>query len=132
MASIRYTSYKHSILATVLSFLSSIAGIGGLLCTVISLLDGAWEGVLTGLGIMLVFGLGFTALADIIGTRASNVNWWKTVIVKQGLDIRLSISTDLCIQVYNANPCQWTLNKIQAANPAAAQQIQQSIASQAQ
>lgn len=130
MARITYTVYKSSILATVISFLSSIFGMFGIVMAVLGLFDGEFEMVLAGLLFFAVFGLGGTMLAKAIGTRKANKKWWKETIRKQGWEAQLPHSVDVCFKVYNANPNQWTLNQIQKWNPGAAAQIRQALAQQ--
>lgn len=129
MARFSYTVYKNSVLATIISFLSRMITMLGIVAAIVGVMDG--EFVLLGVGaaIFVVFGIGGTALAEIINTYQSNIKWWKNSIVKPGWKAKIPNSVDVCFQVYNANPCQWTLNQIQKLNPSAAAQIQQSLAS---
>ena len=131
MARVTYTVYKNSILATIISFLSSMFGMGGILIAVLGLMDGEFEMVFGGILFFAVFGLGGTVLAKAIGTRKANKKWWKETIRNQGWEAQLPYSVDVCFKVYNANPNPWTLNQIQRWNPAAAAQIRQALAQQA-
>lgn len=128
MARFSYTVYKNSVLATIISFLAGIMSVFGIFMAVGGLFS--LEFSILGMGVILfvVFGIGGNILAEMINTYQSNVKWWKNAIKKQGFEERITSSVDLCFQVYNANPCQWTLNKIRGMNPEAAAQIQQALA----
>lgn len=127
MARISYTVYKNSILATILGFLSRVFALFGFAMAIGGVMDGEF-GMLGGGAAFFVLGIGGTALAETINTHQSNVKWWKNTIVKQGWEAQIPSSVDVCFQVYNANPRQWTLNKIRELNPSAAAQIQQTLA----
>lgn len=128
MARFSYTVYKNSVLATIISFVSRLTMVFGIFMAVEGLLEGEFSLLGVGLVIGVIFGFGGTILAEMINTYQSNVKWWKNAIKKQGFEERITSSVDLCFQVYNANPCQWTLNKIRGMNPEAAAQIQQALA----
>lgn len=128
MARISYTVYNNSILATILSFLSRIFALFGIAMAIGGVLDGEFGMLGGGVAFFVLFGIGGTALAENINTHQSNVKWWKNTIVKQGWEAQIPNSVDVCFQVYNANPRQWTLNKIRELNPSAAAQIQQALA----
>lgn len=128
MARVSYTVYKNAPLATAISFLSSMFAMGGIAAVALGVMDGDF--VMIGFGVVLAAACGFggSALAETINTHQSNAKWWKNVIRKQGLEARIPNSVDVCFQVYNANPSEWTLSKIQALNPSGAAQIRQTLA----
>ena len=128
MARVSYTSYQNSVLATILSFLSSIGMLGGVALAAIGLFSLEFGMVAAGVLFFLIFGLGFTALAELLNKLATRSKWWKNQIRKTGLEARIPTSVQLCFDVYNAYPCPWTLEKIQALNPSGAEQIRQALA----
>ena len=130
MAHVSYTSYKYSTLATVVSLISQIFMLGGIAMAVFGLMDLEFSMIGGGLLMAAVCGIGGHILAETINSIFGNAKWWRTVIKKQGLEDRIPHSVDLCFQVYNANPCNWTLDKISLLNPAGAAQIRQALASQ--
>lgn len=128
MARVTYTEYKNSHLATAVSLLSSMCATGGILMAVAGIFDGDFGMIGAGVVIALVCGIVGSALAEVINAYQSNAKWWKNVVRKQGWEAKIPNSVDVCFQVYNANPGEWTLNKIQALNPSAAAQIRQALA----
>jgi len=101
---------------------------GGILMAVAGIFDGDFEMIGAGVVIALACGVGGNALAETINARQSNVKWWENVVRKQGWEAQIPNSVDVCFQVYNANPSEWTLNKIQTLNPSGAAQIRQAKA----
>ena len=127
MARISYTVYKHSVLATIISFLSRIAVIFGVFIAVAGITDREFAFIGVGIVIFLVFGIGGSALAESINAKKGNEKWWKESVEKPGWAAKIPNSIPVCFQVYNANPNPWTLNKIRTLNPAGADQIQQAL-----
>lgn len=123
----RITYYKNSFLASVISILSSLLGMFGGLLLVIAVLDGSFGDIPAALACLAVAVCG-GSLAGRISQNKVNTEWWQEQIQKQGRESQIAGSVDFCFQVYNANPNQWTLNKIEELNPAAAAQIRQSLA----
>lgn len=72
MARVTYTKYENSHLATAISFLSSMFGMGGVLMAVMGILDGSFGMIGAGAVIALVFGFGGSALAETINAHRSN------------------------------------------------------------
>lgn len=129
MARIRITYYKNSVLASAISVISSIMGcIGGLILAV-AILDGSFDVVLPALGI-LALALGGGILASRISANKTNTSWWNEQIHSKNLEREIVNSVNFCFQVYNANPCVWTLNKIETLNAGAAAQIRQALEAQ--
>lgn len=128
MARVTYTVYKKSPLATVISFLSSMFAMGGIAAVAAGVVDGDFGLIGFGVVFAAVCGFGGSALAEAINTHQSNAKWWRDVVRKQGWEAQIPNSVDVCFQVYNANPSEWTLGKIQALNPSGAAQIRQTLA----
>lgn len=127
MARFRITYYKNSFLASVFSVLGSIIGaIGGFLIAV-GLLDGSFDMIPAGL-VCLVIGAVGGMLGAQISKNKSNTTWWNEQIHKQNLEREIVNSVDFCFKVYNANPNEWTLKKIEELNAVAAAQIRQALA----
>ncbi len=127
MARVSYTVYKNSVLATIISFLTRMIAAGGIMAAVGGVVDGEFGLLGAGAVLFVVFGFGGTALAEAINTHQSNVKWWKNAVRKQGWEAQIPNSVDVCFKVYNANPNNWTLNKIQKLNPAGAARNQQAL-----
>lgn len=128
MASFAYTIYKNSVLATIISFLSGIFAVMGLLMAVMGVKEGQFALVGMGIVMAVVIGFGGNMLARKINDSRSNVKWWKNAVRKAGWEEKIPNSEEVCFKVYNANPNAWTLKKLQKLNPAAAEQIRQSLA----
>lgn len=128
MIRISYTAYNNSVLATIISFLSRIFAMLGIFIAITGVMDGEFSLLGMGAVIFVAFGFGGSALAENINTHQTNIQWWKNSIKKQGWEAQIPNSVDVCFEIYNANPNQWTLNKIQELNPLAAAQIQRAIA----
>ena len=125
MARISYTVYKTSALATVLSFLSSIAIMGGCGFAAAGILSKDYSMLPAGL-IFFAAGVGAKFLAEMLAANG----WWKKVVMAQNLEPQIRESVDFCFKVYNTNPCNLVLNKIEALNPQGAAQIRSAICAQ--
>ncbi len=128
MARVSYTVYKNSVLATIISFLSRMISAGGIMAAIMGVMNGDFEFLGVGAVLFAVFGLGGTALAETVNTYQSNAKWWENAVRKQGWEAQIPNSLDVCFKVYNANPSQWTLNKIEKLSPSSAAQIRQALA----
>ena len=129
MARFNITYYKNSFLASVISVLSSIMGAGGGLVLAVGILDGSFEMVPTGV-LLLALAAAGAILAGRISANKSNTKWWDEQIHQRNLEQEIAGSVDFCFKVYNANPCAWTLNKIEALNSGAAAQIRRALEAQ--
>lgn len=127
MARFRITYYKNSFFASVVSVLSSLMGAFGGLMLAVAVLDGSFEMVLPAL-VCLVLALCGGILGGKISAHKSNTKWWDEQIHKQNREREIVNSVDFCFRVYNANPNEWTLKKIENLNVAAAAQIRQALA----
>lgn len=107
--------YRNSFLASVVSIFGCVIAVGGISYIV----DG--NGVLAGV-VMFVVGIVLAAIGKQISEDKSNKKWLKELQSK-GLDGQVRASAEAANQLYNANPCDFTLKYIQSVNPAAAQQI---------
>lgn len=123
----RITYYKNSFLASVISIISSILGMFGGLMIAISILDGDFENMLPAL-LCLATAVCGGAIASSISKNKSNTQWWQEQIIQKNLEGEIKNSVDFCFKVYNANPNQWTLQKIEQLNPNGAAQIRQALA----
>lgn len=123
----RITYYKNSFLASVISILSSILGMVGGLFLAMAILEGSFGDVPAGLACLVVAVCG-GGLAGRISRNKANTQWWQEQIQKQGREGQVTSSVDFCFQVYNANPNEWTLKKIEGLNPTAAAKIRQTLA----
>ncbi len=128
MVRISYTVYNDSVLATIISFISKMITIASIFFVIAGFTGGGGGMIVGGIVGILLIGVGGSVLAESINTYQSNTKWWKKSIVQQGLDAQIRQSTDFCFKVYNANPCEWTLNQIQALNASGAAQIRQALA----
>ena len=127
MARISYTVYKTSALATVLSAASGVIGTGGFVVGALGLISFQISAILGGV-VLFAAGIGAGLLADVLGANS----WWKKVVVAQNLEPHIRNSVDFCFQVYNANPNDIILNKIEALNPQGAAQLRSVLQAQNQ
>lgn len=111
--------YKNSFLASVVSMF----GCAIVLVGIYACIDGEWGG---GLG-MIVLGIPLIAWGGIISENKKFKKWWKQV-TDNNLEPAIARSIDTAVAIYNKNPQNRTLKKIEQLNPAAAQLIRQSIA----
>lgn len=123
----RITYYKNSFLASVISIISSFLGMFGFAMLAVCFLSKDFSDlpeILLTLAIALVGG----AIASSISKNKSNTQWWQEQIIQKNLEGEIKNSVDFCFKVYNANPNQWTLHKIEQLNPNGAAQIRQALA----
>lgn len=110
--------YKNSFLASVVSILGCIIVLLGV--TTIS--DGD---VAPGIG-FIVLSLPFLIGGKIISNNKNFKKWWKQVEDAK-LEPQIAQNVDTAFAVYNKNPQNRTLKKIEALNPAAAQEIRKAL-----
>ena len=111
--------YKNSILASIVSVIGCV-----FIMVILVDIDSYHMDV-----IVPVMAMG---IACLIGGKMISVNksfktWWKQV-VDLGYDEKMKTDTNLAIAIYNKNPKNATLKKIESLNPAAAEAIRASIA----
>ncbi len=112
--------YKNSFLASLVAIFGSVFAIGGVTICI--------EGDMSGIFLILV-GIVLVIWGKTISENKAFKKWWKQV-VDAGLVSQIATSTQTAIAVYNKNPQDRTLKKIEELNPAAAQTIRQQIAQQ--
>ena len=119
MARVFVITYKNSGFATFVSIVGSIllfSGLGITFCVI-------WYTglIMTALGAALMFG------ASHISKRRGFKKWIKR-LQADGIIDALPNSEELCIKLYQANPCKRTLTFIRKRNPQAADYISKFIA----
>lgn len=97
----------------------SLFGTVWCLCGVCLAISG--EDIVAGI-ILTVVGVACFFLANLINERAVFRKWIKH-LKKQGITERLANSEEICIEVYNANPCKKTIKYIRKYNPAVADKL---------
>ena len=127
MARFRITYYKNSFLASVFGVTGSILGAMGGLLIAVAIIDGSFEMIPGGL-VCLVIAAACGATGSRISTLKANKTWWDEQIHKKNREREIVNSADFCFQVYNANPNDWTLGKIEELNAGTAAQIRQALA----
>ncbi len=110
--------YKNSLLA-------SLVSIFGCICC-ISAIVGAVEGDPDVL-VLLLPGIPLLIWGKTISENKRFKKWWKQ-IVDNNLEPQIAASVHTAIAVYNKNPQERTLKKIEALNPAAGAQIRAQLA----
>ena len=123
---IPYTSYKNSVLATILSIIGSLMGGFGIMLFVFgifSLLSGKGE-VIFGSIFLILPGIAFTVLARHIAERKQMKIISKTLREK-GAESEISNSVNLALHVYNQYPTKRMQKYIAGLNPQAGQIIQE-------
>ena len=110
--------YKNSFLASVVSIFGCVIIIGG----ITTFKDDVAVAILA-----IVIGLAMAILGKRISDNKAFKTWWKKV-VELGLVPQIAQSTSTAIDIYNKNPQKRTLKKIAELNPAAAAQIERSLA----
>ena len=110
--------YKNSFLASVVSILGCICVLGGIM----SIRDGETA---TGI-IAIIISLPFLIGGRVISQNKSFKKWWKQV-EDANLEPQIAQDINTAIAIYNKNPQNRTLKKIEQLNPAAAEQIRKSI-----
>ena len=123
----RITYYKNSFLASVISIISSFLGMFGFAMLAGCFLSKDFSD-LPEILLTLAIALGGGAIASSISKNKSNTQWWQEQIIQKNLEGEIKNSVDFCFKVYNANPNQWTLQKIEQLNPNGAAQIRQALA----
>ncbi len=103
--------YRNSFLASVVS----IAGCGILIGGIAVIAEGD---ILPGIA-FIAAGLGLCILARVISGNKSFKKWWKQV-TDANLEGAIARDADLAVKIYNKNPQNRTLKKIEQLNPAAA------------
>lgn len=106
--------YRNSILANIISLFGSAWSLAGV-CVAIS------EDVVAGI-ILAVVGVSCLFWANLINERAVFKKWIKK-LKKEGVVEQLSTSDEMCIAVYNANPCKKTIKYIRKYNPTVAERL---------
>ena len=110
--------YKNSFWASVVSILGCILIMVGIM---------TFKDDVAGAIISIVIGLALAVCGKIISDNKAFKVWWKKV-VEAGLVPQIAQNTATAVAVYNKNPQKRTLKKIAELNPAAARQIEASIA----
>lgn len=106
--------YKNSVIATIISIWGTTWTLVGF-CVAIS--EDAIAGiVLAVVGICLIF------VARVINEKAIFKKWIKG-LKKDGIVEKLSTSEEMCIAVYNANPCKKNIKYIRKHNPVVAEKL---------
>lgn len=110
--------YKNSFLASVVSILGCIF----VVCGIMMLTEGDVAESIP----LIILGLPFLIGGRIISDNKAFKKWWKQV---EDANLEPQIAQDLntAVAVYNKNPQNRTLKKIESVNPAAAEHIRQSI-----
>ena len=111
--------YRNSVLASVVSILGSFALIGG--GALIGI--GGTGGIIGGI-LVIAASIGLMIWGKIISRNKANKVWWDQTLTKVS-PVQIIGNVNLAIQIYNANPVNWTLKKIEELNPVAAQLIRQ-------
>jgi len=133
MARVSIQYYKNSFIASLFSIAGSLMVPLGCLALIMGVLGVAEEGIgvlLAGvLAAAICFAIGFVLLTigGLISSWKAFRHWWRTQIVKAGREQYIIHDVSFAFQVYNAYPHKWTLKKIEALNPEAAQRIRQAI-----
>lgn len=107
------------------SFLASLVSIFGCVCC-ISAIAGCVEGDPSTLALLLP-GIPLMIWAKVISENKAFKKWWKQV-TDNNLEPQIASSVQTAIAVYNKNPQERTLKKIEALNPAAGAQIRAQLA----
>lgn len=110
--------YKNSFLASVVSIFGCVFCIGAIL--------GCVEGDPSMLA-MLIPGIPLLIWGRVISENKAFKKWWKQV-TDANLEPQIAASVQTAIAIYNKNPQERTLKKIEALNPTAAQQIRAQLA----
>lgn len=141
MVRMRFTIYKNSALASLISFLSNLVllgGIWGLVGVVFNVIDGGLAGVggiwgllgnALGAIVIIAIGIGLKFLAEKIAERASErkaFKLWTKSLKEKGVLDSLPQSVELCRLIYRANPVRRTIRFIAKYNPLAAAEISES------
>lgn len=111
--------YKNSLLATLISIFGCVWVITGIAAIA--------EGEIGGGIAIIALGVVFLVWARSISKNKSFKKWWKQ-IKDNNLEPQIAASTEMAISIYNKNPQKRTLKKIAELNPAAAGQIEKSLA----
>lgn len=110
--------YKNSFLASVVSILGSIIALAG----IASAEDDPAITV-----VCVIAGIAMLVCGKLISNDKAFKKWWKQV-KDANLEPQIAQSVETAIAVYNKNPQKKTLKKIAELNPAAAEQIERSLA----
>lgn len=118
MARVPIRIYKNSFLASVVSIFGTILSVSGIAMLFAVPLGGI---------VCILLGIGLFIWGGEISENKAFKKWIKDLESK-GVVAALPASSELCVKVYNANPCKKTLNFIRKHNPNAAQLIENSLA----
>ena len=110
--------YKNSFLASVVSILGCVFIITG----VVGIVEGEAGGI-----VAMIPGVALAIWGRIISDNKAFKKWWKQVEDKN-LEPVIARDLETAIAVYNKNPQNRTIKKIETLNPAFAEHIRKSIA----
>lgn len=114
----RFTIYKNSVLATLLSIFSNIL----LLVGVVSIFSGAIPVSI----FLIAIGIGMNIWASNIADKKSFKAWVKK-LKENGVEAQMAQMPAVAFAVYKANPKKDTLKYIASVNPYAASEIQRML-----
>lgn len=109
--------YRNSVLASIVSILGSVAVVGG-----VAMMPGGDTGMIIAGVFLIAAGIAMMIGGKFISRNKSYKKWWEEILTKVP-PAHIAGNVNLAIQVYNANPKNWTLKKIEELNPTAAQLI---------
>lgn len=110
--------YKNSFLASVVSILGSVIALAGIA-------SAADDPAIT--VVCVIAGIAMIVCGKFISNDKAFKKWWKQV-KDANLEPQIAQNVQTAIAVYNKNPQKKTLKKIAELNPAAAEQIERSLA----
>lgn len=110
----RFTVYKNSIFATIVSISASM-------CVALGIFF-AFSGEIVGGIIIVIIGFVLMGFASNISERKKFKDW-KKIIDEQGLIQQIQISDDFAISIYDTYPSSRSLAYISSLNPSAGQKI---------
>ena len=76
--------------------------------------------------VFVVMGVLLAIAGKMISVNVTNKKWLKN-LQEQGIDERVRTSYQAACQLYNANPCGFTMKYIQQINPEAAKNIKRQL-----
>lgn len=110
--------YKNSFLASLVSIIGCIF----CLCAILGCVDGDPSAL-----VLLLPGIPLLIWARVISDNKRFKKWWKQV-TDANLEPQIAASVQTAIAIYNKNPQERTLKKIEELNPAAAANIRDQLA----
>ena len=128
MAHIRVTTFKNSVLATIISFCASMVMLFGSMLAaagIVEMFDNGFSrdgisGILCGLCIVAL-SIGIMVVAHKVSENAAFKAWVRQI---KGLEPAIRASVDVAVKVYMTYPCPRTLHFISKLNPMAGPLIQ--------